>query len=79
MEGKNNKITNAIKMYAGNKVLYLKKMFWISWINILYIKCHFKNMKPAAYETADVAQTGFLPLSLPPTPPTRFMHPSNTF
>lgn len=25
MEGKNNKITNAIKMYAGNKVLYLKK------------------------------------------------------
>lgn len=79
MEGKNNKITNAIKMYAGNKVLYLKKMFWISWINILYIKCHFKNMKPAAYETADVAQTGFRPLSLPPTPPTRFMPPSNTF
>lgn len=24
-------------------------------------------MKSAAYETADVAQTGFLPLSLPPT------------
>lgn len=62
MEGKNNKITRAIKMYAGNKVLYLN-----FFLNILYIKCHFKNMKPAAYETADIAQTGFLPLSLPPT------------